>query len=344
MKTEPLTGRALGPTTTLSRVGAALGLSSKAGRVHAGAYGEQANDLGRVSPSQTTGERQFRFGCFTLLSTSSAWPGQLAVANDDRPGDETWMLRMVEGADGRIATDGMPEILPLSADAVRIEDASMRRWLIIVFPASAVAPPTGFGRVLRSVDNMTGALIGTHVRELARLLPASAPCDRKVLADATQALLVACLWSAASDGSVDVDRTASTQQKRVERIIRENVSRTDLDAARIGDLAGLSRSTLYRLFSTHGGVAAYLRSLRLELIRADLSDPSLSGLSIAEIARRRGHTCASSFNRAFRKAYGRTPGAIRLEAGAPDLWGVNRAVAGALHGIACDRALAGRGP
>jgi AraC-like DNA-binding protein len=100
----------------------------------------------------------------------------------------------------------------------------------------------------------------------------------------------------------------------VSRIIRENIGSARLDARRICALTGLSRSALYRLFEGESGVAAHVRAIRLGLVMDDLLDPALRDEPISAIAERRGFHCAASFNRTFRRAFGRTPSEARAAA------------------------------
>ncbi len=115
------------------------------------------------------------------------------------------------------------------------------------------------------------------------------------------------------------DALAEILRDRVRRLIRQEIGSARLDVRRICRLAGLSRSGLYRLFESEGGVAAMIQDTRLRLVRDDLRDPARAGVPIARIAEERGFHCVASFNRAFRRAYGCTPGEMRAlaAAGAP---------------------------
>ena len=73
---------------------------------------------------------------------------------------------------------------------------------------------------------------------------------------------------------------------------------------------GMSRSTLYRLLELEGGVAHYIRRLRLSVCLAQLSNPS-NTKPIAMIAEELGLTDPSSFSRAFRRQFGISPSDVR---------------------------------
>ncbi len=70
----------------------------------------------------------------------------------------------------------------------------------------------------------------------------------------------------------------------------------------------LSRSHLYAVLGEAGlSFAGEVRRRRLAAVDRDLADPRCAGLTVAEIAYRRGFTDPSSFTRTFRSAFAMTP-------------------------------------
>ena len=63
-----------------------------------------------------------------------------------------------------------------------------------------------------------------------------------------------------------------------------------------------------------GGVAAYIQTRRLARAHADLADPGKAPRKIYEVAYRWGFVSEAHFSRAFRRAFGVTPGEVRLAA------------------------------
>jgi AraC-like DNA-binding protein len=69
---------------------------------------------------------------------------------------------------------------------------------------------------------------------------------------------------------------------------------------------------LHHLFQADGRtVCGYVREQRLERCRADLASPSLARQSVGRISARWGFPDAAVFGRAFKNAYGVSPGEFR---------------------------------
>jgi AraC-like DNA-binding protein len=101
---------------------------------------------------------------------------------------------------------------------------------------------------------------------------------------------------------------------RADKIITANIGSPRLTPDRIAELAGVSRSSLYRTFATRGGISEHILTLRLKLIRQDLESPTLHKVPINRLAEQRGFHNAASFTRTFRRHFGHTPGELRAGA------------------------------
>ncbi|MGW2115007.1 AraC-like ligand-binding domain-containing protein [Streptomyces zhihengii] len=109
---------------------------------------------------------------------------------------------------------------------------------------------------------------------------------------------------------------------RMSAFVDENLRAPELDPATLASAHHLSLRTLQRIFSHHGTTAAaFIRKQRLEQSRKELGDPRLGRLSIGSVAARCGFLRQSDFTRAFRNAYGMSPGEYRRHGrpGAPDM-------------------------
>lgn len=101
---------------------------------------------------------------------------------------------------------------------------------------------------------------------------------------------------------------------QIKRYIRENLGSADLSPAQIAQKFGISRTQLYQLLDSVGGISRYQRHLRLQRCLADLQNPVMAHLNISEIAYNWGFKHPATFNRNFRTAFEVTPGEARARA------------------------------
>lgn len=147
------------------------------------------------------------------------------------------------------------------------------------------------------------------IRETSAHLPASAG---PVLAQTILDLLAMSV--AASFDSAPVDRHQHERALRVQLrdTIERNLGSPSLGTARLSRELGVSRSTLFRLLRDRGGVQAYIRERRLARVAETLRE-GRDRQTIAVIAERWGFCDAAYLGRAFREAYGMTPGDYRAQ-------------------------------
>src|SRR4029078_9125098 len=99
---------------------------------------------------------------------------------------------------------------------------------------------------------------------------------------------------------------------RARRFVGRKLADPDLTPEILCTELGVSRSRLYRLFESFGGVSAYIRRQRLLKTRDALSDSS-DRRSISRIAEQWGFTEPSAFSRTFRQEFGISPSGAREE-------------------------------
>lgn len=97
--------------------------------------------------------------------------------------------------------------------------------------------------------------------------------------------------------------------------IDEHLADDDLCPPVTARRLGVSVRLLYSVFAGRPySYAAELRRRRLEYARRELQDPARSHLRVLDVAVKAGFTDVTSFHRAFRRAYGRTPAQVRAAA------------------------------
>lgn len=233
-----------------------------------------------------------------------------------------WVLRVNRSArligrrDGRSHLAGIGDIhLETFATSYDV-DHSAGDWIAVFVPRDAYPElSAGLERIGPGpVCHGATGLLANFLITLADGLHDAPRDSMPALAEATRSMISGCLLSQAAPGPGPEPWKMLALRNRAKSVILQNVGSARLDPARISELSGIKRSTLYRIFAAEGGVSAYVQDLRLGLVNSDLQDPA-SGLDqIAHLAERRGFHNASSFNRAFRSRFGRTPGDVRAAA------------------------------
>jgi AraC-like DNA-binding protein len=158
-----------------------------------------------------------------------------------------------------------------------------------------------------------GKLLGDYMLLLERHLPDMAPGDVPRLASAVRATVGASI-------APSPDRLANAARQiniglleRVQQAVRKYLRSTSLGPDMLCREVAMSRSRLYRLLESEGGVARYIQSQRLSEGYAVLSDSS-NTCPIAVIAEGLCFADASSFSRAFRREFGVSPSELRATA------------------------------
>lgn len=98
----------------------------------------------------------------------------------------------------------------------------------------------------------------------------------------------------------------------VKAFIDKSLALESLDVTLIGQKFGMSRSSVYRLFESEGGLANYIRRCRLMHAFSLLISPPVQGrVRILDVAVECGFSSDTVFTRAFRKMFSLTPSAVR---------------------------------
>ncbi|WEX09493.1 helix-turn-helix domain-containing protein [Chelativorans sp. AA-79] len=102
------------------------------------------------------------------------------------------------------------------------------------------------------------------------------------------------------------DHQAAGLMERARRHVHQHLASPELTPDSLCQELGISRTRLYQLFESSGGVLHYIRKKRLLAAHAALSDPA-NGQRILEIAEAVGFDTPANFSRAFKAEFGYSP-------------------------------------
>jgi AraC-like DNA-binding protein len=187
-----------------------------------------------------------------------------------------------------------------------------------------VIPRPMIDRRLQQPDALHGLVLpadGVLTRLLARHFAALFDCAPRMTFDECQAvvegtiaLIVACLSGELERRDAALGGADDLSLLRIRQHIEARLGAADLSAESLAAHFGLSRATLYRMFSPLGGVAEYIRGRRLHRAFFDLAATTSKGPRVSEVARRWNLGGEANFSRAFKAAYGVSPKAARAAA------------------------------
>ncbi len=248
------------------------------------------------------------------------------AASIRRDSIDHWMLLSVRRGSAVFRVDdsvvtarpGVPVIVPMgrSHDGQRSDS----EWKALFLPRESFAALSARldSAPAHSCEPPFGHLIDEFMLWLDHALPAMAAAQVSTLPGVISTLLAACLGPALASGETEGAEPQRrvldiARRERVRRLIRANLGAHTLGPRMLCRAAGVSRSTLYRLFEPSGGVAAAIQRERLDVAYAALTDPS-DARPIRDIAESLAFADASTFSRAFRAAFGCTPRDVRQAA------------------------------
>lgn len=153
------------------------------------------------------------------------------------------------------------------------------------------------------------AMLVGHLLNLREALPALLDFQQPRLARTVIDLLAVAIDSSTSitrrNPGMDSDPSAASRREIDARLGLASLTVPSLCAA-----LRISRSALYRMFESDGGVEAYIRAQRLNRVRDALLDPANQD-RIGDLAYRWGFSDASHLSRQFRELFGVTPSVFR---------------------------------
>jgi AraC-like DNA-binding protein len=160
------------------------------------------------------------------------------------------------------------------------------------------------------LDAPLGRFLSDFLQTLLKQLPLFVANDAPHLTIAIGKLVAACV--APSSARVEAARMLIDvgRLEKIRQTVRAHLQSPLLGPQMLCRQVGMSRSSLYRLLDSEGGIASYIQRHRLMEARSRLSDIR-NTQSIAAMARDLCFNDSSSFSRAFRAMFGLSPGDAR---------------------------------
>ncbi len=228
-----------------------------------------------------------------------------------------WVLRVLRRGRGHLrhanfeVTTSPGDLVVFSMHETWSVDWEDAEWVSLCFPRDLdLRLSTGLAALGPGLLRGPGpGLLADFMLALPARLSQAAAEDIPVLAEAVHGTISACLLTGATPqpGLLPGDAAAGLTRERVRRAILREISSEELKPAILARKTGLSRSSLYRLFENDGGVARYIKDVRLAMAHDALRDPVMAGRTISVIAKAHGFSEPTDFSRAFRSAYGLSP-------------------------------------
>lgn len=201
---------------------------------------------------------------------------------------------------------GMPFVASLGHELVSLRDEDERLQLYLPrdgFPELAAVLE---GAETKPLGGAMGKLLAEFIGLLVRNGSEFSEADLPGLQTAVRSMVLACIAPSPDHDVLGAAPVAVTRKEIVRRIVDLNLRNPDMGPDFLCREAGMSRSQLYRLFESEGGVKNYIQRRRLKQSFAELSDGA-NARSVAAIAEGLGFLDPSSFSRSFKKEFGLTP-------------------------------------
>jgi AraC-like DNA-binding protein len=206
---------------------------------------------------------------------------------------------------------------PSALRTAECEDVSL------VLPRALIEPhladPGRLHGLLLKRPHPLNAMLVSHLRTLFAQASGLSVTDAHAATQGAIAL-IAAFAGASADGRETIRNAAvAVSAQAARRTIEASLHDPDLGPDFICQRLGMSRTKLYSLFESEGGVGQYILKRRMTRAYRDIVNPACAHERIGTIAARCGFSNASVFSRAFRQAHGASPRELRdaLAGGTP---------------------------
>ncbi len=152
-----------------------------------------------------------------------------------------------------------------------------------------------------------GRLVANHLRVFADEAANLTDAEGEAAIRAALLIVERALGQETPASDAQVEAVRRTIRETAIRYIRRHLTSPDLSVESIARASAASRSTLYRAFEGHGGVAGQIQRLRLERAREALRLRRDGGPTVTDIAFDHGFASQAHFSRAYRARFGHSP-------------------------------------
>lgn len=221
--------------------------------------------------------------------------------------------RVVEAGPGSIGVCDMAEREQSNIFAACAQHSS--HYFTLVLPRTLLSPllqaPDSVGATVIAGHTPYGRLLGDHLVSVWRFVHRLSSQETEAIVRATAALVAGGV-GVSTEGRMPLsDAYHTAKRAAVKRYIRAHAGSPELSVDRLLRMFGLSRASLFRLFEADGGPVHYMQKCRLDRAFATLTSPAHRRRSIHDVALDSCFATEGSFIRAFRRAFGLTPGELR---------------------------------
>ncbi|HEX9169179.1 MAG TPA: helix-turn-helix domain-containing protein [Roseiarcus sp.] len=233
--------------------------------------------------------------CLQINGSATGLAGDAAMRAD--PGDVMFVDLSQSLTMRQVAPDGLADVMTV--------------WTVRDRILPLVSDETALHGLVLKAESPAGTVIGAAMRAFAESASRMRLTEFDAVAEGLVALAtksIGPVLARAGDSAVPPPLASFVT---VRRYIDRKLASPDLSANSIAAEFGLSRASLYRLFEPAGGIAKYIRKVRLGRAYQEITAAELSDRRIGFIAYQLGFKNVSAFSRLFHEVYGVTPGEAR---------------------------------